>query len=222
MAVAHLVSVNVGVPQQVTWTRSRRTAIDKRPQTGPVAVRRLGLQGDQVAHPRHHGGPDKAVSAYAVEDLGWWAGELGTPLAPAAFGENLTTSGIDLNAAEIGSRWAVGDAVLEVASVRTPCRTFATWQRRQGHEATGWLTRFTAAARPGPYLRVLQEGTLRVGDPVEVVHVPGHGVTVSIMFRALLTEPALLVRLLEVDGLTEQARVTAERHVAAAGATPDP
>jgi MOSC domain-containing protein YiiM len=192
--VAHLVSVNVGLPRAASWTTIGRTSIDKTAVSGPVLVQRLGLVGDQVSNRRHHGGLGKAVYAFAEEDLAHWAAELGTEVAPGQFGENLTTRGIDVNEAEVGSRWEVGDAVLEICSVRTPCQTFRGWQAHCGHDARGWLRRFTLAARPGPYLRVVAEGELSAGDEIRVVHEPGHGVSVSMMFRAITTEPDLLPR----------------------------
>ena len=185
--MASLVSVNVGTPQEVSWTRGRRTAIAKHPVAGPVAVRELGLEGDQVSNRRHHGGVDKAVYAFAREDLDLWGQELGRVLPDGFFGENLTTRGIDVNAAEIGERWQVGSAVLEVASFRTPCRTFSSWLRVNGLDNTSWSRRFTAAGRPGPYLRVVTEGTLAAGDELSVVRRPGHGVTVAAIFRAVMS-----------------------------------
>lgn len=212
--VPHLVSVNVGMPRAVEWATIGRSSIEKDPATGPVMVHHRGLEGDQVSNRRHHGGPDKAVYAFALEDLAHWTGELGTDVLPGQFGENLTTSGIDVNEAEVGSRWQVGEALLEVASVRTPCSSFRGWQQHCGYDARGWLRRFAAHARPGPYLRVLAEGHVRAGDEITVVHEPGHGVTVSVMFRALVTDHALLPRLLDVPGLVPEARDAALAHVA--------
>jgi MOSC domain-containing protein YiiM len=190
----------------------------KQPVAGRVTARRLGLDGDQVAKTKYHGGPDQAVYAFAREDLDFWAGELSRAVPDGQFGENLTTEGIDVNKAELGERWRVGDAVLEVASFRTPCNVFRKWQVAEGYDAKGWLRRFTAVHRPGPYLRVVEEGGLAAGDPIEVVHRPGHGITVSVMFRAFTTERALLPSLLVVDGLVEEARVAAEAYLAGAGA----
>lgn len=213
--VALLVSVNIGTPRPAAWAGIGRTSIDKTPQAGPVLVRRLGLDGDQISNTRHHGGPDQAVYAFAAEDLRTWGEALGAVLPHGQFGENLTTSGIDVNEAEIGSRWEVGDTLLEVASIRTPCGTFKAWQQHSGFDATAWVKRFTAVARPGAYLRVLGEGAVRVGDEIRVVHEPGHGVTVSLMFRALYLDRTLLPRLLDVPEMVDQARVTAEAYVAA-------
>ena len=78
------------------------TAIWKHPVEGRVAVRGVNLDGDDQADRTVHGGPDKAVYAYAAEDTEWWAGELGEPLGPGTFGENLTTSGLPVSEAVIG------------------------------------------------------------------------------------------------------------------------
>lgn len=207
-------SVNVGRPQPREFAEIGRTAIDKRPVPGRVRARTLGLDGDQVADTRHHGGVDQAVYAFAREDLDRWMEQLGAPIPDGGFGENLTTSGYDVNAAEVGERWRVGDAVLEVASIRTPCNDFKGWMGLNGYDNTGWVKRFAADARPGPYLRVVVEGELGAGDEVEVVHRPGHGVTVSHMFRALTTDRTLLPDLLRIAGLVEEARTKAEAYVA--------
>jgi MOSC domain-containing protein YiiM len=213
--MALLRSVNVGMPRKADWADIGRTSIDKRPVTASVPVTALGLETDQVSDTRSHGGVDQAVYAFAREDLDHWQAELGRPIRDGQFGENLTTSGLDVNESEVGERWRIGTVVLEVASVRIPCNDFKSWQRRSGFDATAWVKRFTAVGRPGPYLRVVQEGVLTVGDPIEVVHRPGHGVTVTTMFRALTSDRTLLPELLRVEGLVAEARELAESHVAA-------
>lgn len=200
-------SVNVGRPRASTGTREQRTAIGKAPVSGPVRAARLGLDGDAVGSPDVHGGADMAVYAFAREDLDAWQEELGIELPDGWFGENLTTYGIDVNAALVGEQWRVGEALFEISKVRIPCNTFQLRIAEAGGPSRGWVKRFTQEARPGPYLRVLEEGLVRAGDPVDVVHRPGHGVTVSDMFRALTTEPSLLPRLLAVTNLAESIRV---------------
>ncbi len=199
-------AVHVGRPKLRTWATIGKTSIEKHPVDGPVRAHRLGLDGDQVSDVKHHGGVDQAVYAFAREDLDLWTEALGQPIRDGFFGENLTTSGYDINAAEVGERWRIGTAVLEVASVRTPCNDFKNWQRLNGYDDKAWVKRFAAVGRPGPYLRVIQEGAVQAGDDLVVVHQPGHGVTVSMMFRALTTERALLPELLKVDHLARVAR----------------
>lgn len=203
---ALLRSVNVGRPRDVGWAGLGYTSIDKRPVAGPVRAHHGGLVGDVVSDTQHHGGPDQAVYAFAREDLDVWARELGREIRDGQFGENLTTEGIDVNEAEVGEQWRIGTTLLEVAYVRTPCQDFKAWMGESGYDARAWVRRFAAACRPGPYLRVLGEGELCAGDAIEVVHRPGHGVTVSTMFRALNVDHALLPELLRIDGLAARAR----------------
>jgi len=207
-------AVHVGRPKPREWAGIGKTSILKHAVDGPVRANRLGLDGDQVSDVKHHGGVDQAVYAFAREDLDGWAEVLGKPIRDGLFGENLTTSGYDVNEAEVGERWRIGGVVLEVASVRTPCNDFKGWLGESGFDNTGWVKRFAAAGRPGPYLRVLEEGELEAGSEIEVLHRPGHGVTVSHMFRALTTDRALLPDLLVVEGLVDEARRTAEKYVA--------
>jgi MOSC domain-containing protein YiiM len=159
----------------------------------------------------HHGGGDQAVYAYAREDLDWWEPELGRPLANGVFGENLTTAGLEVNGALIGERWRAGpDVVLEVSCPRIPCATFQGWLER-----AGWVKRFTLTARPGAFLRVIEPGEIRAGDRVEIVHRPGHDVTVALAFRAMTLEPELLARLLVADALPEEGKELARRRTTA-------
>ncbi|MBC9714907.1 MOSC domain-containing protein [Streptomyces sp. TRM66268-LWL] len=203
-----LLSVNIGRPRPNPWKGLRSTGIDKRPVDGPVAVTApgpkgtgaVGLAGDRVYDVKHHGGVDQAVYAYAREDLDGWQAELGRPLAGGAFGENLTTLGLDVNGALIGERWRIGSTtVLEVSCARIPCATFQGWLEREG-----WIKQFTQAARPGAYLRVIEPGEICAGDPVEIVHRPAHDVTVQLVFRATTREPDLLRRLLAADALPQE------------------
>ncbi|AZQ35914.1 MOSC domain-containing protein [Streptomyces cyaneochromogenes] len=213
-----LLSVNVGNPSPNPWKGLGATGIDKRPVDGPVAVSApgpkgtgaVGLAGDRVYDVRNHGGGDQAVYAYAREDLDGWQAELGRTLANGVFGENLTTVGVDVNGAVIGERWRIGaDVVLEVSCARIPCGTFQGWL-----EQDGWIKRFTQAALPGAYLRVIEPGDIRAGDPVEVVHRPDHDVTVAVSFRAVTREPDLLPLLLAADALPEEIRELAQRRTA--------
>jgi MOSC domain-containing protein YiiM len=151
--------------------RDRVTAIDKRPLEGPVKIGRFGVGADVQADRKHHGGLDKALYAYAEEDASFWEAELGRSLRPGFFGENLRTEGIDVNDSRIGEVWRIGEVVtVEVTMPRTPCQTFARWVG--GADQRGWVKRFSAERRLGPYLRVLRNGFVQAGDAIEVVSRP--------------------------------------------------
>ncbi|MGN9918859.1 MOSC domain-containing protein [Micromonospora palomenae] len=206
-----LAAVNLGVVTEAEWAgdASGRTGIDKRPVDGPVLLRADGVAGDFIGERAHHGGPDQAVYAYAGEDAEWWSAELGRIVPPGGFGENLTTSAVDVTGAVIGELWAIGSAVLQVTKPRTPCTTFAGFWG-----VPDLIKRFTVRAAPGAYLRVLREGEVGAGDPVEVVDRPAHGVTIGEVFRAMNLEPELLPRLLDAAELPEPVREKVRRRVA--------
>src|SRR5262245_50015350 len=107
--VGTVVSVNVGAPAVVEWFgRQVSTAIWKHPVDGRVRVDGVNLHGDDQADRRVHGGVAKAVYAYSLEDYRWWSEQLGEPLEPATFGENLTLESVSLDAAVVGETWQVG------------------------------------------------------------------------------------------------------------------
>ena len=184
-----LVSVNVGRPAVVGTRRGRpvHSAIGKVPVDGRVRVEGVNLAGDDQADRRVHGGPDKAVYAYASEDIAWWAAELLRELGPGAFGENLTTEGVDVSGAVIGERWRVGDVLLEVAQPRLPC-----FKLGLKFEDPRMLKRFALASRPGAYLRIVEEGELGARDGIEVFARPDHGVTVATVADAIQLDESLL------------------------------
>jgi len=213
-----LLSVNIGQPRPNPWKTVKLTGIDKRPVDGPVMVTRprakgmglVGLAGDRVYDVRNHGGPDQAVYGYAREDLDFWAAQLGRPLPNGMFGENLTTEGADVNETLIGERWRIGpDLILETSFPRIPCGTFQGWLLQ-----AGWIKRFTLAARPGSYFRVIEPGEIQAGDRIEIVHRPEHDVTVALSFRALTLEPDLLPRLLVADALPRELKELVRRRIA--------
>jgi MOSC domain-containing protein YiiM len=200
----------VNVVHEVLRGPSRYTAIDKRPVTGPVTVGEFGLAGDKQCDTRFHGGPDRALYAFASEDSAWWAAELGREIPPGLFGENLTTKGLDITTAEIGERWRIGakktGIVVEVRLPRDPC---ANLSARMG--IPKFHRRFAATGRPGAYLKVVDGGMVKAGDPLVIDHRPGHGVTIADVFAL---RPDTMRRLLDAGTeLAEPLRKLAERVV---------
>lgn len=200
-------SVNVGVAREI-GAKSGLSGIDKRPVTGRVRIAapgagRSGVAGDSICDVANHGGPGQAVYAFAREDLDRWEERLGRTVPSGSFGENVTTSGLDLAAARLGERWRIGsELVLAVTGPRIPCSTFAVWMRTRG-----WLKDFTADARPGAYLRVVTPGSVGAGDMIEVLVRPDHEVDVALCFRALTRRRDLLPELLAAgDNLEPELR----------------
>ncbi|MEP6851637.1 MAG: MOSC domain-containing protein [bacterium] len=202
LETARVVSVNVGRPRLIgAGRRNVSTAIWKAPVDGRVAVRGVNLDGDDQADRSVHGGPDKAVYAYAIEEVRLWETELGRTLGSAPFGENLTTEGLDVSGALIGERWTIGTTQLEVVQPRLPCFKLGL---RMGEP--GFVKRFARASRPGAYLRIIGEGHVGAGDAVDVVYRPGHGVTVRMISDAMLLDPGLIPAVLRAPQLLPDLR----------------
>ncbi len=176
---ARVLAVSVGGAREFEYRgRPARSAIWKSPVAGRVAVRGVNLEGDDQADRQAHGGPDKAVYAYAVEDARWWEAQIGRPFAPAEFGENLTTEGIEVNDALVGERWAVGSTVLEVSEPRIPC-----WRLGVRMNDPKFVRLFTDSLRSGAYMRIVVEGEVGAGDQIEVIEKPEHDVSIRDVFR---------------------------------------
>jgi MOSC domain-containing protein YiiM len=204
-----VLSVNVGLPREFDYNgRPARSAIWKSPVAGRVAARGVNLAGDDQADRRAHGGPDKAVYAYAVEDLRWWAQEIGRPLQYGELGENLTTEGIEVNGARVGERWAIGTTVLEISEPRVPC-----WRLGVRMNDKLFPRRFTQALRPGAYLRIVVEGDLGAGDEIQVLARPDHDLTIRDVLRIYAFDQQEAGRLLAIPGMSESWRRWAEHYL---------
>ena len=176
-----VLTVNItSIVHEGEWTGSEgKTGIDKRAAQGPIHFANDEVSGDVVVDRNHHGGYDQAVYVYAREDADWWEKELGQSIANGRFGENLTTTGIDVNQALVGERWKIGTTILEVSQPRIPCRVFAGfWQRPT------LIKEFMAAGKPGTYLRIIQEGHISAGDEIEVISKPAHNVSIADLYSA--------------------------------------
>jgi MOSC domain-containing protein YiiM len=212
-------SVNLASSPTKLPGRTRLSGIDKQPVPGAVDVSAPGrkgvagggLAGDTVCDLRYHGGDDQAVYAYGREDLDWWQIELGREIGNGAFGENLTTSGINISAALIGEQWLIGGSLLlQVTVPRIPCMSF---QSALGEKR--WVRRFTERGVSGTYLRVVRSGSVRAGDSIVVVERPQHHISNWMAFRAITVEPELLDLMVDVPDLPDELRRTAAKRAKA-------
>ena len=199
--MSKILSVNVGTPREVEFRgRKVSTAIYKQPVIGAVRVEGVNVEGDDQADRRNHGGTHKAVYAYAAEDYEWWsAGHFaGRHSSPGTFGDNLTTSGIDITGAVIGQRWQIGNVVLEVSEPRIPC--FKLGIRMDDPR---FPIEFSRADRPGAYLRIIRAGEFAAGAPIEVGSAPAHGLTVGDIARIYHRDQGAAGQLLSVPHLAD-------------------
>src|SRR5215470_10141191 len=194
-----VLSVNVGLPREFEYNgRPARSAIWKSPVAGRISARGVNLAGDDQADRGAHGGPDKAVYAYAVEDYRRWESEIGRPFAYAELGENVTTEGVDVNGALIGERWEIGTALFEVSEPRIPC-----WRLGVRMNDARFVGRFTDAMRPGSYLRIVEEGEVGAGDEIRIVERPDSDLTVRDVFRIYTRDRREAARLVSHPAMSE-------------------
>ncbi len=175
--MVEVVAVNVGTPRLlVAGPEPVYSSIAKRPVPGGTKLwlSTGNLAGDAQADLSVHGGPDKAVYAYPSEHLSAWSAELGEPLGPAAFGENLSTRGVVEADVGIGDVWKWDDAVLQVSQPRWPCFKLAVHRDRRDVQQ-----RMRSSGRTGWYLRVVQPGEVTVGSTIEILQRDGAGLTVA-------------------------------------------
>ncbi|MES5099724.1 MOSC domain-containing protein [Agrobacterium sp. BA1120] len=154
--------------------KSYKTGIFKTPVTGRVLIDAEGIVGDAICNRKHHGGVDQAIYLEGLETLAWWGETLGKPLAPGTFGENLIIEGLDNRDVDVGDRFTIGDVILEATSARIPCATFTA----RMSDPT-FARRYTAAARPGIYCRVITGGSVGAGDLISFQRFEGAKVTIA-------------------------------------------
>ena len=198
-----LISVNVGLPREVTWKgRTVTTGIFKAPVSDRVMVRSLNLEGDGQADLTVHGGADKAVYVYPFEHYDYWRSELpDIELTPGIFGENFTVTGLREDELNIGDRFQIGSVELRVTQPRLPCYKLGI---RFGR--ADMVKRFLASRRTGFYFRVLQAGEVGAGDTVERVSRDDNNITVADITQLYVREqanPELLHRAAQLEALPE-------------------
>ncbi|MBO9697272.1 MAG: MOSC domain-containing protein [Sphingopyxis sp.] len=160
------------------------SAIGKLPVADVVAVGPMGLVGDEQADRTVHGGIDKAIHHYPADHYDWWRGYLGdAPLldAPGAFGENISTTGLDEQNVFLGDRFRLGTALVEVTQARQPC-----WKLDHRFQTRGVMAQVVKTRRTGWYYRVLEPGEVRAGDRLELVERPYPGWPLASLFALLI------------------------------------
>ncbi|MGI9457149.1 MAG: MOSC domain-containing protein [Aeoliella sp.] len=182
-----LLSVNVGRPRLAQYNgQTLSTAIFKQPAAGAVQVTTLGLAGDDQADKSVHGGIDKAVYVYTEENYQWWREQLdGRELPPGEFGENFLVSGMTDDLVGVGDVYRIGTALVQVTQPRTPCLKLGLKMKQPT-----FVKQFHLAARTGFYLRVLEEGTVEVGDTIALEQTTDDRMTIAELYQQMFFEKA--------------------------------
>jgi MOSC domain-containing protein YiiM len=215
-----IVSLNTGLPREVTWHgRSVTTGIYKSAVEGPVSLRRLNLDGDRQADLSVHGGTHKAVYCYPHEHYAWWMNELGAELQFGAFGENLTTHGLDETSVHIGDRFSIGTAAVVVTQPRLPCYKLGI-----KFQSDAMVKRFLASRRSGFYLAVQREGQVAAGNEMTRLERDPNGVSIRDIMHLYLkntfgdADAAMARRAIEVPALPDSWKDQFRERLTAPGA----
>lgn len=197
-----IIAVSIAKPVEIEYNGKRvKTGIFKKPVSGRLRATFTGLEGDGQADLKAHGGADKAIYVYSLENYMFWENELGLSDLPCGqFGENLTVQGLGDQEVYIGDRFSVGQAVVEVTQPRIPCFKLAIRM-----DSARFPKQFLRSRRVGFYVRVLEEGELGTGDPIEKIVEHPHRLSVAKSLLALTRGPEQLPvirRALEIDALS--------------------
>lgn len=163
------------------------SAIIKHPVSGPLAVTRTGLAGDEQADRLHHGGIDKALHHYPAEHYPVWRDHLPQRAAAfeiGAFGENLSTLGLTEDTVCLGDIFCLGRAILQVSQGRSPCRKL-----NLRFDQPDMVEQVTASGRMGWYYRVLVEETVQADDALTLLERPHPDWPLDRLWRVLFTDP---------------------------------
>lgn len=185
------------VPYKDRWIE---TGIYKEPVSGSVWLTVTGLEGDGQADRENHGGEDKAVYAYTLENHRFWGQDLGRAMPFGQFGENFTVSGMPDEAVHIGDIFRIGDVIVQVTQPRVPCFKLGIKM-----EDPGFVARFHTSGRVGFYLRVLQEGEVAAGEPIALVAADPDRLSIQEAMLALTKGPRqqeIIARALDIPALS--------------------
>jgi len=196
-----VLSVHVGSLQEMLRNGKKiQTGIFKQPTEGPIEVKQLGLEGDQQANKKLHGGVYKAICVYPSEHYDLWKEELGNPgLSFGDFGENLTTAGLMEGDICLGDRLRIGSVEMVVTQPREPCITLNARLDTKDLSA-----RIRKSGRSGFYFLVEREGIIKNGDFIEYINRDENRVTVSDFNRIINGEPEIadiILRASKIDAL---------------------
>jgi MOSC domain-containing protein YiiM len=198
-----ILSVNVSLPKKVEFEGQKvTTGIFKEPIDRRVMLKTLNLEGDRQADLTVHGGPDKAVYAYAVEHYEYWRKVFPTIKLPnGMFGENFTTENLMEEEVCIGDVFQIGLSRVVATQPRMPCYKLGVKFGRMDV-----LKKFLDSGRSGIYFKVSKEGEVGAGDKIEQIGKDPNHITISDIVRLYVKDKddiTSMSRAVKVNALPE-------------------
>ncbi len=174
-----IVSTNIGKPTTIEWLGEQvQTGIYKFETDAPIILGIEDVVDDHVLDRRYHGGSDKACYLYSADHYPIWKDKYpNQDWKWGMFGENLTVSNLDESEIRIGDRFRIGDAEVQVSQPRQPCFKLGV---RFGDQAV--VDDFWNSSFPGVYVRVLNSGTIKKGEELELIKRNFDSLSVSQVF----------------------------------------
>jgi MOSC domain-containing protein YiiM len=189
------------------WPGRPPSSIGKQPVEGRLWLTKTGLRGDEQADLTAHGGLEKAVHHFAADRYAYWRDQMPDVAAkfrPGGFGENISSSGLTEDDLCIGDIIRLGGAIVQITQGRQPC-----WKLSLHIGREDMAMRFQKSGWTGWYYRVLQEGFVEAGDPVELEERPQPGFPLPMVFAARFDpalDPAIARALSQLPELSESWR----------------
>lgn len=180
-----IISTNIAKPTTFIWNgKEETTGIYKKPTSQPIYLGKEDVRDDEVSDRKHHGGIFKACYLFSADHYDYWKHlypKLGWTYG--MLGENLTISGLDETQINIGDIYKIGNALVKITQPREPCYKFGVKFGSQGV-----LKQFIAHGRPGTYVSVLEEGTVKIGDNVTLIESAKNSLTITQYFELLFAK----------------------------------
>ncbi|PIB30229.1 sulfurase [Gaetbulibacter sp. 5U11] len=180
-----ITSTNIAKPTTIVWNgQTQTTGIYKNPNPAGIYLEKEDVKGDEVSDRKHHGGIFKACYIFSEDHYAYWQNIYpNLDFNYGIFGENLTVKGLDETKISVGDIYKIGTALVQVTQPREPCFKLGI---RFGTQAI--LKQFIKHARPGTYVRVLEEGLIKPGDKMILVQAATNSLTTTQLFSLLFAK----------------------------------
>lgn len=207
-----LYQINIGLPKDLSSLHPDVYSGILKEKVDACYVASGHIEGDAVARPEFHGGPDRVVCMYPFEHYKRWEKQFAISLPHPAFGENFMVTGMTEEQVHIGDIYRIGEAVVQVTQGRIPCITID-----QRNQQAGILAEFVSTGLTGYFLRVLEEGRVYSDSLITLIERDPVSTSVLLANRVMFNKEASLTdveNLLKIDALASAWRNKLERRIA--------